>query len=101
MLSKIGKNNLVQFDIREQNLLITSRSEIGNIRENINIVFAGKELVISFNARFFIDALRIIQDEFINIKFNQAQNPCVITPFEGEEENYLYLILPLRPMGTV
>ncbi|MDD3397957.1 MAG: DNA polymerase III subunit beta, partial [Clostridia bacterium] len=100
LLSKIGKNNLVQFDLREQNLCITSRSEIGNVRENINIVFAGKELIISFNARFFIDALRIISDEFINIKFNQAQNPCVITPFEGEEERYLYLILPLRPMGT-
>lgn len=101
LLSKIGQNNLVQFDLREQNLCITSRSEIGNVKENINIVFAGKELVIAFNARYFMDALKVITDEFVNIKFNQAQNPCVITPFEGEEEGFLYLILPVRLMGAL
>ena len=96
LLSKIGQNNLVQFDIRDQNLCITSRSEIGNVRENINIVFGGKELLIAFNARYFMEALRVIPDEFITIKFNQAQNPCVISPFEGDEDKFLYLILPVR-----
>lgn len=96
ILSKIGQNNLVQFDIRDQNLCITSRSDIGNVRENINIVFSGKELVIAFNARYFMEALRVIPDEFVTIKFNQAQNPCVITPFEGDESQFLYLILPVR-----
>ena len=100
LLSKIGQNNLVQFDIRDQNLCITSRSEIGNVRENINIVFAGKELLIAFNARYFMEALRVITDEFITIKFNQSQNPCVITPFEGEEDKFLYVIMPVRLIKT-
>jgi DNA polymerase-3 subunit beta len=101
LLSKIGQNNFVQFDLRDKLLSITSRSEIGNARENLNIVFGGKELVIAFNARYFMDALKVIQDEFINIKFNSAQNPCVITTFEGEEDRYLFLILPLRQMGAM
>ncbi|MDD4815750.1 MAG: DNA polymerase III subunit beta [Clostridia bacterium] len=98
LLSKIGQNNLVQFDIRDQNLCITSRSEIGNIKENLSIVFKGKEFVIAFNARYFMEALKVNQEEFINIKFNSAQNPCVITPFDGDQDRYLYLILPVRLM---
>lgn len=97
LLSKIGQNNLVQFDIQNQNLCITSRSEIGNIKENISIVFQGKELLIAFNARYFMEALKVINDEFISINFNLSQNPCVITAFEkSETNNFLYLILPVR-----
>jgi len=101
LLSRIGQNNLVQFELKDKNLCITSRSEIGNIKENIGIVFNGKELVIAFNARYFMDALKVIQDEFINIKLNSPQNPCVVTPFEGDEEKYLYLILPMRIMTSL
>lgn len=95
LLSKVGQNNLVQFDIRDNNLCITSRSEIGNINENINIVVNGRELVIAFNARYFLEALRVINEEFINLNFKEVQNPCLITPVENDE-NYIYLILPVR-----
>lgn len=96
LLSKVGQNNLVQFDIRDQNLCITSKSEIGNIRENITIVLQGKELLIAFNARYFMEALRVNTDEFVTIKFNQAQNPCIICHYEDEPSKFLYLILPVR-----
>lgn len=98
ILSKIGQNNLVQLDIQDQNLCITSKSEIGNVRENITIVHKGKELIIAFNARYFMEALRVINDEFVSLKFNQAQNPCIITPCEEGAGKYLYLILPVRLM---
>lgn len=97
LLSKIGQNNLVQFDIQDSNLCITSRSEIGNIRENLSILHEGKELIIAFNARYFMEALKTINDEFVMVKFNQSQNPCVICPCE-QTEKYLYLILPVRLM---
>ena len=96
LLSKVGQNNLVQFDITDGNLCITSRSEIGNIRENMNITLNGKELTIAFNARYFTEALKANGDEFVELKFNQAHNPCIITPFEADNQQYLYLILPVR-----
>ena len=95
LLSKVGQNNLVKFDIKENNLLLTSNSEIGNIKENINISMNGKDIFIAFNARYFMEALRTNADEFIKIKFNSASEPCVVVPAEGEQE-YLYLILPVR-----
>lgn len=95
LLSKVGQNNLVKFDIKESNLTLTSNSEIGNIRENINISLNGKDMFIAFNARYFMEAFRTINDEFIKIKFNSSSNPCVVVPADDKQE-YLYLILPVR-----
>lgn len=95
LLSKVGQNNLVKFDIKENNLLLTSNSEIGNIKENINISATGEDIFIAFNARYFMEAFRTNNDEFIKIKFNSASNPCVVVPATDSTE-YLYLILPVR-----
>ncbi|MEG1499569.1 MAG: DNA polymerase III subunit beta [Clostridia bacterium] len=94
LLSKVGQNNLVKFDIKEKNMIVTSNSEIGNIKENININLVGKELNIAFNAMYFLDALRTINDEFVEIKFNSPINPCIIKSIENDK--FIYLILPVR-----
>ena len=96
LLSKIGQNNLVKFDIKENTLYLTSTSEIGNIKEKINIVEEGNDLVIAFNARYFLEAFRAIGNEFIKIDFSSSVNPCIITPVAGEKEDFLYLVLPVR-----
>ena len=96
LLSKIGQNNLVKFDIKEDNLYLTSNSEIGNIKEKINISLNGRDLIIAFNARYFLEAFRVIEDEFVKINFSTPTNPCIITPVDGNKEEYLYLILPVR-----
>ena len=73
---------------------LTSNSEIGNIKENINISMKGKDIFIAFNARYFMEALRTNSDEFIKINFSSQIAPCTIC--SAEEDKYLYLILPVR-----
>lgn len=94
LLSKIGQNNLVKFDIKENSMEISSNSDIGNICENVNVSFSGKDLKIAFNARYFIEASKNLTNEFIKLNFNQPTNPCVITPVDNEE--FKFLILPVR-----
>lgn len=97
LLSKIGQGNCVKFEIKEKNLCITSNSELGNVKENVPVNTTGKELLIAFNARYFIENLKANSDEFVKICFNSPANPCVIVPVEGDE--FLYLILPVRMIG--
>ncbi len=97
LLSKVGQGNCVKFEIKEKNLCITSNSELGNIKENVPVNMTGKELLIAFNARYFIENLRANTDEFVKVCFNSPANPCVIVPVEGDE--FLYLILPVRMIG--
>ena len=96
LLLRSAQNNYVKFDIKENNICITSNSELGNVKENIPVTVAGKDLLISFNPRYFLECLRVNPNEFIKICFNEASNPCVIVPTEDDE--FLYLILPVRFM---
>lgn len=97
LLSKVGQNNFVKFDIKESSLQLTSNSEIGNIKEKISAVLNGKDVTIAFNPRFILESLKASSDEFVKLCLNTASNPCVIVPTEGDE--FLYLILPVRMFG--
>lgn len=94
LLSRIDKNNLVKFDVGEKVMLLSSKSDIGDIKENITISLDGKDLSIAFNARYFSEALRVINDEFIKLNFQTTVAPCIIENVENSD--YLYLILPVR-----
>ncbi len=94
VLSRIDKNNLVKFDIKEKNLMLTSNSEFGNTKENITVGVKGNDLNIAFNSKYFYDCLRVIDNTYIKINLNSQIQPCVITPCEGEE--FLFLILPVK-----
>lgn len=94
LLSRGERNNIVQFDIKEKTLTISSNSEIGSITENVTITLSGKDLKIAFNAKYILEVLRTLNDEFIKLNFGLAIDPCIIKPDLGDE--YLYLILPVR-----
>jgi DNA polymerase-3 subunit beta len=94
LLSRIDKNNLVKFEVNDKLMVLSSKSDIGDIKENITIALNGKDLTIAFNARYFTEALRVITDEFIKLNFTTTVAPCIITSNESNE--FLYLILPVR-----
>jgi len=79
-------------------MVISSNSEIGNLIEKVSINHTGNELKIAFNARYFLEALRNIDNEFIEINFNTSTNPCIVRSVDEKEKN-MYLILPVRMMN--
>ena len=68
-------------------------SAMGSMNENIDIDKEGKDILIGFNPRFLIDALKVIDDETISIYLVNPKAPCFI---RDDEENYTYLILPVN-----
>ncbi len=97
LLSRVDRNNLVKFEISDKVMKLSSKSEIGDVRENITVSLRGNDLAIAFNARYFTEALRACNDEFLKLEFTSAVSPCIIQPNEGDE--FLYLILPVRIMS--
>jgi len=94
LLAKEGKNNLIKMTIHNNLMTITSRSEEGNVREEIVMEKTGDDLEIGFNSKFIIDVLKVIDDEAISMNFKTGTSPCVVKPVEGNA--YEYLILPVR-----
>lgn len=95
LLSRTDKSNLVRFDLKENLMQLSSASEIGNITEKIFIKLDGKDLSISFNAKYFTEILRYVDTDSIMIKFTDAVSPCILVP-TGALEDFMYLILPVR-----
>ena len=94
LLAKVGKNNLIKLDIKDGNIEITSKSEEGNVKEEVIATKEGNDLVIGFNSKYMIDALKVIDDESITMFFNTSVSPCLVKPVTGD--SFEYLILPVR-----
>jgi DNA polymerase-3 subunit beta len=61
--------------------------------EEISIEKQGKDLMIGFNPKFLIDALRVIEDETIDVYLVNPKAPCFI---RDKDANYTYLVLPVN-----
>lgn len=94
LLAKEGKNNLIKMSIKNNLLTITSRSEEGNVKEQIVMEKTGDDLEIGFNSKYVMDVLKVIDDEEISMVFKTGTSPCVVRPVDGDA--YEYLVLPVR-----
>ena len=94
LLAKEGKNNLIKLSIFRDKIIITSRSEEGNVKEEVFIEKEGADLDIGFNSKYILDVLKVVSDDSISLEFNTSVSPCLIKPVEGKE--YEYLVLPVR-----
>ena len=94
LLAKEGKNNLIRVTIKNNLLTLTSKSEEGNVREEIIMEKQGEDLEIGFNSKYMLDALKAIDDEYVKIELNTSITPALIKPVEGDF--YEYLVLPVR-----
>lgn len=92
--ARVDKNNLVKFDIRENTLHLKAETVIGKVNEKLMIDLNGKDLEIAFNGAYLRDALKVVDEEFVKLHFNNELSPCVLKPCDGEE--FLYLLLPVR-----
>ncbi len=68
-------------------------SYIGSMDEEIEIEKEGKDIMIGFNPKFLIDALRVIDDEEVSLYLVNAKAPCFI---RDEGDSYIYLVLPVN-----
>ena len=93
LLVKEGDKKPIIIDISDGSMQLTIHSQIGSMDEDVDIEKEGKDILIGFNPRFLMDALRVIDDEEITIYLVNPKAPCFI---KDEEENYIYLILPVN-----
>ena len=83
----------IVLNIKDNDMEVSLNSVIGSMREDFSVEQHGKDIVIAFNPRFLLDALRVIDDETVSVYMVNSKAPCFI---RDEEENYIYLILPVN-----
>lgn len=79
--------------VEDSNVNLKVRSTIGSMNADVSAYKAGKDIMIAFNPKFLLDALRVIDDEEVELYMMNPKSPCFI---KDEEGTYIYLILPVN-----
>lgn len=80
-------------NITDGGMELKMNSAFGTMNAEVGITKFGKDIMIGFNPKFLIDALRIIDDEEVTLYMMNPKSPCFI---KDENETYIYLILPVN-----
>ncbi|AET65767.1 DNA polymerase III, beta subunit [Desulfosporosinus orientis DSM 765] len=86
--------NIIRINVEGNELRIDQTSELGKISEQIGIEMEGNDVRIAFNAKFLIDALKVIDSEHVLFELSGPFSPGVMRPLDNP--NYIYLVLPVR-----
>ncbi|MFU0827989.1 MAG: Beta sliding clamp [Lachnoclostridium sp.] len=93
LLVKETEKKPIIIKIDDKNMELKINSTIGSMDEEIDITKEGKDIIIGFNPKFLIDALKVIDDEVVDIYLINPKAPCFI---RDKEQSYIYLILPVN-----
>ena len=90
---KEGDKKPIIMNITDETMELKINSFIGSMDEEIDISKEGRDILIGFNPKFFIDALRVIDEEEVTLYMVNPKAPCFIKDDEGK---FIYLILPVN-----
>jgi DNA polymerase-3 subunit beta len=70
--------------------------DVGEAQESLPVAYAGDTLEIGFNAEFLRDGLESVTEDKTRLKLISPLRPGLI---QGEGDDFLYLIMPIRLAG--
>ncbi len=95
LLTREGATNIIKFDIYEDKTIISLDSpEIGKVVEEVHpLQQEGSLIRIGFNSKYLLDALKVLKEEIVTIKFTGEVRPFII---KTDDDSLTQLILPVR-----
>ena len=101
LLLSPSSNQMISLEIRDESIKVMAVSDLGRMDEELFLKDKEGENLdkIFLNARFLIDLLKNLEDEFIRIEFNGPLGPCIFVQNKKEENDgylYRYLVLPIK-----
>lgn len=91
-----SKKSEIMLTINDRFMNISSNTSIGTLSEDVSInIEKGEDLSIRFNAKYLIDVLNAVDEEYVKLHFNTNKSPCIITGVTGDA--FKYLVLPINP----
>ena len=98
LFSKVGLFD-VKIDVNPTDNTVTlSATDVGRGENTVAVegVVTGGANSAVLNFRYLLDGVGAMTSQKIVLKFIDAMQPCVVTPFEQPEEKYLYIVMPIR-----
>jgi DNA polymerase III subunit beta len=91
------RNSPLRLRFGDGELVVSAQTQdVGEARETLPVAFSGETLEIGFNAEFLRDGIESIMGDQVKLKLISPLRPAVL---EGESDDFLYLIMPIRLAG--
>lgn len=94
LMAKDGSSRLIKLNIENDEVVITSNSQFGKVREEIPIEMEGDSLEIAFNSNYLMDILKVMTEEDIIVEMTSGVSPTIIR--NSMTDNCKYMVLPVR-----
>ncbi|MBR1424689.1 DNA polymerase III subunit beta [bacterium] len=89
------KTSIVKMHFADNTLTLSADTpDAGKSEDQIDIQYTEEELMIAFNYRFVLEALRIIESDDVIIGLNAPLSATVLKP--NSEEDFICLIMPVQ-----
>lgn len=93
------KNNIVKISLntkQEEAVISVDAPDVGSGREAIPAQISGEDLDIAFNVRYLLEGLKVLNSSEIQMQFNTATSPSIVTPVGGLKMTYLVMPVQIR-----
>jgi DNA polymerase III subunit beta len=91
------RNSPLRLRFADGELTVSAQTQdVGEARELLPAPFTAEPLEIGFNAEFLRDGIESVTGEQLRLKLISPLRPAVL---QGESDNFLYLIMPIRLAG--
>ena len=94
LIAQDDRVNLVMLHFEPDAVIVTSRSQAGNVRERVSCIMQGQELDMAFNIRYLSETLRALECEEVVLQMTTSVGACVMKP--ADDAQFLYLVLPVQ-----
>jgi len=69
---------------------------VGSGREAIPAQISGDDLEIAFNVKYLLEGLKALNTAEVQMQFNTATSPSILTPLGGMKMTYLVMPVQVR-----
>jgi DNA polymerase-3 subunit beta len=91
------RNSPLRLRFADGELVVSAQTQdVGEARESLPASFTAEPLEIGFNAEFLRDGIDSVSGETVRLKLISPLRPAVL---QGEADDFLYLIMPIRLAG--
>lgn len=85
----------IRIDLLKDKMIISKNTpELGEVKDQIDVNYKGKEMSVGFNPHYLAEALKNISQEEIDIEVEASDKAAVLRTLLPEK--YVYLILPMQ-----
>jgi DNA polymerase-3 subunit beta len=82
--------------VKQELVISVDAQDVGNGREAAPAQISGDDLEIAFNVKYLLEGLKVMNTSEVQMQFNTATSPSVLSPLGGTKMTYLVMPVQVR-----